>query len=93
MTAAAEAIALRRRAHHLRSVAEAIEHTPAMTLSRHAGVDTWRGPAADLCRIVLAANLHQLQAAVHDLRHRAHDLDRRAAEVETRLDPVPGTAR
>jgi hypothetical protein len=63
-----------------------------MTLSRHAGVDTWRGPAADLCRIVLAANLHQLQAAVHDLRHRAHDLDGRAAELETRLDPVPGRA-
>jgi hypothetical protein len=83
MTAAAEAIELRRRAHHLRSVAEAIEHTPATTLGQHAGVDTWRGPAPDLCRILLTANLHQLHGAAEDLRHRAHGLDQRAGELES----------
>ena len=85
MNAAAEAIALHRRAHHLRSVAEAIEHTPAMTLDRDAGVDTWRGPGPDLCRILLTANLHQLHGAVDQLRHLAHGLDRAAADLEAEV--------
>lgn len=73
---------LRRRARHLRRLAEAIETSPVMRLDRHGDVDTWRGPRSDLCRATLARNQHQLHAAADDLREHAWRLDQEAEEVE-----------
>jgi hypothetical protein len=73
---------LRQRARTLRSLADAIESTPAMSLETHAGPDTWRTPRADLCRWILGTNQAQIHRAADDLRWNAHRLERRAAEIE-----------
>ena len=73
---------LRRRARHLRHLAEAIEATPVMRLDRYGDVDTWCGPRPDLCRATLAHNQHQLHAAADDLREHAWRFDREAEELE-----------
>jgi len=73
---------LRRRARHLRRLADAIETSPVMRLDRHGDVDTWRGPRPDLCRATLARNQHQLHAAADDLREHAWRLDQQAEELD-----------
>jgi hypothetical protein len=73
---------LRRRAHHLRQLAEAIEASPVMRLDQHADIDTWRGARPELCRLTLAANQHQLHAAADDLRGHAYRFEQRARELE-----------
>jgi hypothetical protein len=82
MTATDRANDLRRRARHLRRLADAIETSPVMRLDRHGDVDTWRGPRPDLCRTTLARNQHQLHAAADDLREHAWRLDQQAEELE-----------
>jgi hypothetical protein len=73
---------LRRRARHLRRLADAIEASPVMRLDRHGDVDTWRGLRPDLCRATLARNQHQLHAAADDLREHAWRLDQQAEELD-----------
>jgi hypothetical protein len=73
---------LRRRARHLRRLADAIETSPVMRLDRHGDVDTWRGPRPELCRATLARNQHQLHAAADDLREHAWRLDQQAEELD-----------
>ncbi|MCU0259526.1 MAG: hypothetical protein MUE78_00775 [Ilumatobacteraceae bacterium] len=73
---------LRDRARALRALATEIERTPAMSLDRHAGPDTWRTPRADLCRAVLRTGQHQLHRAADELRWVAHRLELEAASVE-----------
>jgi hypothetical protein len=82
MTTTDRANDLRRRARHLRRLADAIETSPVMRLDRHGDVDTWRGPWPDLCRATLARNQHQLHAAADDLREHAWRLDRQAEELD-----------
>ena len=82
MTPSATSMALRHRAAALRSLASAIEATPAMSLEHFAGDDTWRGPRPLLCRNILIANLAQLHASVDDLRSRAWALERQARELD-----------
>lgn len=82
MNATDRANDLRRRARHLRRLAEAIEASPVMRLDRHGDVDTWRGPRPDLCRATLARNQHQLHAAAENLREHAWRLDQQANELE-----------
>jgi len=82
MNATDRANDLRRRARHLRRLAEAIEASPVMRLDRHGDVDTWRGPRPDLCRATLARNQHQLHAAAEDLREHAWRWDQQANELE-----------
>jgi hypothetical protein len=74
--------ALRHRAAALRSLASAIEATPAMSLERFAGDDTWRGPRPLLCHNILVANLAQLHAAADDLLSHAWRLERQARELD-----------
>ena len=74
---------LRARARTLRALATRIECTPAMSLDRYAGDDTWRTPRADLARSILRANQAQLHHAVDDLRWAAYQLELRAVDVET----------
>ena len=73
---------LRQRAAALRTLATAIERTPAMSLEHLAGDDTWRGPRPLLCHNVLVANLAQVHAAIEDLRVQAWSLERQAHELE-----------
>lgn len=73
---------LRIRAQHLRLLAERIETMPAMSLSRHGGVDTWRGPRPLGCERALAAMQHRVHLAADDLRSRAWRLVRRADELD-----------
>jgi hypothetical protein len=82
MNATERANDLRRRARHLRRLADAIEASPVMRLDRHGDVDTWRGPRPDLCRATLARNQHQLHAAADDLREHAWRLDQQAEELD-----------
>jgi hypothetical protein len=74
---------LRARARALRHLATRIECTPAMSLDRHAGDDTWRTPRADLARSILRANQAQLHHAVDELRWTAYRLELQAVDVET----------
>lgn len=73
---------LRARARTLRTLADSIERTPAMSLDAHAGPDTWRTPRADLCRWILGSNQAQVHRAADELRWSAHRLDRQAAELD-----------
>jgi hypothetical protein len=73
---------LRRRAQHLRRLADAIEATPAMSLERFAADDTWAGARPHLCRTLLANGQQRLHAAADDLRMHAHRLDRDADDLE-----------
>lgn len=82
MTPTARAAQLRRRAHHLRALATAIESTPAMSLDVHAQDDAWCGQRPLLCRALLARSQHQLHAAADDLRSQAYRLDREADDLE-----------
>jgi hypothetical protein len=82
MNATERANDLRRRARHLRRLADAIETSPVMRLDRHGDVDTWRGPRPDLCRATLARNQHQLHAAADDLREHAWRMDQQAEELD-----------
>jgi hypothetical protein len=82
MNATDRADDLRRRARHLRRLADAIETSPVMRLDRHGDVDTWRGPRPDLCRATLARNQHQLHAAADDLREHAWRMDQQAEELD-----------
>lgn len=74
--------ALRQRAHRLRRYAEQIEHTPAMSLERHATVDTWRGPRPEECLRLLHSAQHRIHEAADDLRLRAWLLDQHADELD-----------
>jgi hypothetical protein len=82
MNATDRANDLRRRARHLRRLADAIETSPVMRLDQHGDVDTWRGPRPNLCRATLARNQHQLHAAADDLREHAWRLDQQAEELD-----------
>ena len=59
---------LRQRAAELRRVAQQIERNPVARLDALAGDDTWRMPAADVCRDLLASDLQALHQVVDDLR-------------------------
>lgn len=82
MNAFARAQLLRRRAHHLRRLAENIEASPVMHLDRYGDADTWRGSRPELCRATLAANQHQLHSAADDLRSNAYRFEQQAQELE-----------
>lgn len=73
---------LRRRAGHLRDLADELEASPVMRLDRHGDIDTWRGPRPDLCRATLAANQHQMHAAADNLRWHAYRFEQQAIELE-----------
>lgn len=83
MTPTARAAQLRRRAQHLRTLATAIEATPAMSLDQHAQDDTWCGQRPLLCRTLLASSQHQLHAAADDLRAQAYRFEREADDLES----------
>lgn len=87
-----QAAQLRRRARRLRTLAQTIERTPALTLERHANEDTWRGQRPLLCRNLLLANQTQLHSAAEGLRWQAFLFERRAAELETRAALQAGRA-
>lgn len=82
MNETARANELRRRAGHLRELAERIEGLPVMRLDRWADVDTWRGPRPMLCTSTLATNQHQLHAAAEELRWRAHRFQLQAEQLD-----------
>ena len=69
---------LRRRAGHLRRLADTIDSTPATRLEHLAGDDTWRGPRPSLCAGLLRQNLVQLHRAADELRWQAYVFERRA---------------
>jgi hypothetical protein len=73
---------LRARARSLRVLADQIEATPAMSLDRYTGEDTWVNPKADLCRTILRVNHAQVLHAVDELRWLAHRLDLHAVDGE-----------
>jgi hypothetical protein len=73
---------LRQRAAVLRRIAREIERTPIFQLDQLAGIDTWRGPVADECRHLLAADLHALHGVVDDLRLSAWRLDEAATVAD-----------
>lgn len=73
---------LHHRAATLRALAATIERTPATSLERFAGDETWRGPRPLLCRNVLVANLAQLHGAADDLRGHAWRLERQARDLD-----------
>jgi hypothetical protein len=77
-----QAAAYRRRAAHLRALANQITHTPSMSLHLHAGVDTWHGPRADACATELANAQHTVREAVDELHTQSFIFDRRAEELE-----------
>ncbi len=97
MSPTTSSAALRHRAAALHDLASTIERTPAMTLDRFDGDDTWRGPRPLLCHHVLVANLAQLRAAVEDLRSNAARLERQASQLEAaaliELPPLGERAR
>ncbi len=72
----------RRRAHHLRSIAVRIEHSPVMWLEQFAGDDTWAGGRPLLCRSTLQANLAQLHRSVDGLRWQAYLFEQRARQLD-----------
>lgn len=76
-----EAAVYRRRAAHLRALAERLRTTPSMTLHLHAGVDTWHGPRADECTTDLA----RAQQGMH---HAADDLETQALRLHTHADEL-----
>jgi hypothetical protein len=82
MTINEDASTLRARAQLLRALAVELERTPAMTLERFAGPDTWRNPRAAACAHDLFADQSRLFHAADDLRWTAMQLERRAADVE-----------
>lgn len=78
----ADAIDLRRRARRLRDLASRIEGSPALSLERAAGDDTWRGHRPTLCVALLHSNQAQLHREVEQLRWQAYLFERRAAELD-----------
>lgn len=83
---------LRRRARRLRALASSIERTPAMTLERHAGADTWRGGRPLLCNNLLLSNLARLHHEVDGLRWQAYLFERRATDLEAQASLLTGQA-
>lgn len=77
-----QSTALRQRAHRLRRFAEQIECTPAMSLERHATVDTWRGPRPEECLQLLHQAQHRIHETAEELRRHAWLLDQQADELE-----------
>ncbi len=76
---------LRRRAQHLTDLAAAIERSLVMTLADDAEpADS--GLEAQLCRALLARNLHQLHRAADDLRTTALQFRTRADELDAAFE-------
>jgi hypothetical protein len=83
---------LRARARTLRTLADQIEATPAMSLDRYTGDDTWVNPKADLCSTILLVNQAQVLHAAEELRWHAHQLDLRAIDAELERARMRGIA-
>lgn len=75
---------LRRRAGHLRRLAQTIERSAAFDLRAAAGPDTWCGPRALECENELARHTDGLYAAADGLRWHAYVLEQRALAAEAR---------
>ena len=76
---------LRDRAQHLRTMATMIASTPAISIYRYAGPDTWVGPTAQACLDALVALSSQLEAHRQSLCDKASGLDREADDLQLRL--------
>ncbi len=72
-------VRLRQQATELRRVASALARVDAGSLCPLAGVATWVGPTAEVCRSWLATSARRLSADIVDLRRRAAALEQRAA--------------
>ena len=72
----------RQRAAHLRTLATALENTPAMHLDRLCGVSTWHGPRASACEADLFAAQRGARQAIDDVRATAWRFERTAEELD-----------
>ena len=86
--------ALRARAAGLRDLAVELERTPAMSLGRFAGPDTWRSPRAEACVRQLSSDQARVLDVAEELRWTASRLERAAADGERQLAraPIPGVS-
>jgi phosphoglycolate phosphatase-like HAD superfamily hydrolase len=80
---------LRDTAASLRSLANKIGNSRALTVHRSAGTDTWVGPTPDRCYEALRTMKDQLQAQQSTLVDTARILERRADTLDTQL-PIHG---
>jgi hypothetical protein len=85
MTTSQDASTLRARARLLRMLAVELERTPAMSLERFAGDDTWRSPRAATCGHELVGGQTRLLHAADELRWTAMRFERCATDIECDL--------
>lgn len=78
----AQAAHYRRRAAHLRTLAQQLTHSPSMSLQSHSTVDTWQGPRAQECNDDLASAQRAVHLAIDDLGDQAWRFERTADELE-----------
>jgi hypothetical protein len=81
-SATEDPVRLRARAQALRLLAMRLEVTPATTLHRYAGPDTWVGATPQACLDELGRLPHDLTACVDELGLAARTLERRADDAE-----------
>ena len=72
----------RRRAAHLRRLAERLDDVPLADVESWAGPDTWRSSGADDCRQQLTTDRQRIAHAADDLRQRAWIFERQADAVD-----------
>ncbi len=72
---------LRNRAAMLRRLASQIDNSPALDLSRRAGMTVWVGPTAQRC-------LDELMTIRRNLDHNADVLRQRARQLEVRAEEL-----
>ena len=82
MSTTADIEMLRVRARALRQVARRIGASPALTVHRLAGPETWVGPTAQSCLDELLAMRRRLESNQHTLDDAARRLDRYADELQ-----------
>jgi hypothetical protein len=75
---------LRDRARHLRTIANMIACSPAVSISRLAGPETWVGPTAQACFDELVALGGKLEAQRQLLCDTARSFDRQADDLQPR---------
>ena len=90
MSTAPQIAQLRARAQHLRNVSNMLACSPALTVYRSAGPDTWVGPTAQRCFDALVGVSRQLDTHRQSMCETARNFDRRADELE-RHPPIVAT--
>jgi hypothetical protein len=85
MSNAPQIARLRDRAQHLRSVSNMIASSPAVSIYRLAGPETWVGPTAKACFDALVSLSGQLEVQRQVLCEIARSFDRQADDLQPRL--------